>query len=154
MTDCSFCKALSDPDSNLLMETTYWQVELGYNQYYLGRCVVVLKRHSPSLSELRVEEWGELKVVIERLESALRDLFGAEPFNWSCLMNAGYHTDPPAPHVHFHLWPRYRQAVQFCGLTFEDNEFGTHYDHAGQRSLPKEIRAELVKLLRTRLAQD
>lgn len=152
MSDCLFCSASWNPSPNLLMETHYWQVVLHENQYYLGRCTVVLRRHCPSLSELRVEEWADLKVIIGSLETALRGLFGAEPFNWACLMNGGYRADPPAPHVHFHLWPRYRQAARFRELIFEDNEFGKHYDPGGRRLLPKEIHAELVALLRSRLA--
>ncbi|MCP4645549.1 MAG: HIT family protein [bacterium] len=151
MIDCLFCSASWDPEPNLLLETPHWQVVLHENQYYLGRCTVVLRRHVSSLAELSVEEWADLKVIIGRLEAVLHDLFEAEPFNWSCLMNGGYRANPPEPHVHFHLWPRYREPVHFGGLTFEDSEFGRHYDPAGRRSLPKEVHGELVTLLRERL---
>lgn len=152
MIDCLFCSPSWDPGPNLVTEAGHWQVVPHEDQHYLGRCTVVLTRHCRSLNDLDSQEWADLKLVVESSEAALHDLFGAEPFNWACLMNGGYRADPPEPHVHFHLWPRYRQTVRFHALTFTDEEFGRHYDHTKSRVLPGETRTELVRLLRDRLA--
>jgi pimeloyl-ACP methyl ester carboxylesterase/diadenosine tetraphosphate (Ap4A) HIT family hydrolase len=98
------------------------------DQRYLGRCVVVLKRHAPSLAALSPAEWDDLQAVIEVMEDAARGAFGAVNFNWTCLMNNAFREDPPRPHVHLHFRPRYATAVEFQGSWYEDARFGEHYD--------------------------
>jgi diadenosine tetraphosphate (Ap4A) HIT family hydrolase len=120
------------PSSNLLIhESRYWNVYLfSADQRYLGRSVVGLKRHSPSLADLTRGEWDDLQAVIRVMENAARKLFGAAGFNWSCLMNNAFKRDPPKPHVHLHFLPRYRAPVKFQGMLFEDLLFGNHYDQS------------------------
>jgi pimeloyl-ACP methyl ester carboxylesterase/diadenosine tetraphosphate (Ap4A) HIT family hydrolase len=98
------------------------------DQRYLGRCVVVLKRHAPSLAALSPAEWDDLQAVIEVMEDAARGAFGAVHFSWTCLMNNSFREDPPRPHVHLHFRPRYATAVEFQGSWYEDARFGEHYD--------------------------
>lgn len=61
--------------------------------------------------------------------------FGAEMFNWGCLMNNAYkpEIEKPYPHVHFHFRGRYRKSVKFAGELFVDEEFGHHYDRTKER---------------------
>ncbi|MCD6404016.1 MAG: hypothetical protein J7L59_02435 [Nanoarchaeota archaeon] len=53
---CMFCERTSE---GLIHETSYWGVVLAFEQSYLGRCLVVLKRHCGDLAELRPEEWSD-----------------------------------------------------------------------------------------------
>ncbi|MBU3923784.1 MAG: HIT family protein, partial [Nanoarchaeota archaeon] len=70
-----------------LFETKFWRVELNRDQAYLGRCVVVLKRECSSLSLVKEVEMVDFLKVIKKIEKKIRKVFGAENFNWSCLMN-------------------------------------------------------------------
>lgn len=116
-------------DHLLVDESEFWRVYLHPgDQRYLGRCLVVLKRHSRSLADLSPAEWDDLQVVIRVMEDAARRAFGPVNFNWTCLMNNAFREDPPQPHVHLHFRPRYAAAVEFEGSLFEDVLFGEHYD--------------------------
>jgi len=84
---CTWCNLTDSEKRYLLIDSKYWDVYLADKQDYIGRCILVLKRHSESLSQLNSEEWAELKVLIEKLEIAITNSLGANLFNWSCLMN-------------------------------------------------------------------
>lgn len=87
MNDCEWCN-LSDEDKKyLLFQTEYWQIFLADKQDYIGRCIILSKRHIGALSELNVAEWTDLKDIIDKLEESISISFGATMFNWSCLMN-------------------------------------------------------------------
>lgn len=133
-------------NDNLLWETEYWQVILSEDQAYLGRGVIVLKRRPcTSLPELRDEELLDLKNnVMIPYEAALKKAFGAEMFNWSCLMNNAYQNTPPDPHVHWHVWPRYRNTVEVDGEKFIDEHFGHYIPLATKRLLSEELRRSIT----------
>jgi diadenosine tetraphosphate (Ap4A) HIT family hydrolase len=112
----------------IIWESEYWKVIIHEDQQYLGRAIVSAKnRERPTLASLTSEEWLDFQNVVNDFEQALRSAFGAELFNWSCLMNVAFQNDPPDPHVHWHVRPRYRQPVVFAGLQFHDEDFGKHY---------------------------
>lgn len=133
-----------------IFETLHWKVLLrADDQTYLGRAAVVCKRLAHSIPELTDEEWADLKRVIARYEAACKQTFGATMFNWSCLMNEAYQHQPPVPHVHWHVRPRYMKPVTLAGLKFTDEKFGHHYERKTNREVSdqaaKEIIAELKK---------
>ena len=128
MIVCEICIALAKNDGLNFYETKYWSMRLGYNQAYLGRALVMLKRHDGTVSNLKEEEWLELKTIMNQYESRLTELWGANSFNWTCLMNDAYKNYPANPHVHWHVWPRYEDEVIVDGQTFSDPNFGHHYD--------------------------
>jgi len=128
--------------NNIIYKTKYWRVILVDNQYDLGRCVIDIKRDVGEISRLSSEEWKDLhKNVIVKLENALKKAFGAEMFNWSCLMNNAFKPPikKPHPRVHFHFRARYRNPVEFMGETFIDEEFGHHYDRLKDRRVSQEV---------------
>ena len=112
----------------VVFETPYWRVVLIDEQTYLGAAVILLKRElSESLSDIFNDEWTDFLKVIKQYERIVKATFGATMFNWFCLMNNAYQNDPPNPHVHWHVRPRYRSAVVLGEETFEDPNFGHHY---------------------------
>ena len=128
--------------NNLIYETEYWNVILVDSQYDLGRIMVDIKRDVGALRNLTSEEWEDFREnIVVKLENALMKAFGAEMFNWSCLMNNAYkpHIEKPHPHVHFHLRGRYRNPVEFAGETFVDEEFGHHYDRRKEQEVSPEV---------------
>ena len=124
---CDICKYQA-VDNVGVLETDHWQVVLSPDQGYLGHSYVYLKDHKPSLSELTSDEWADLHSVIKEFEPAVRDTFGAELFNWVCLMNDAFKAAQPQPHVHWKVRPRYRIPVTIAARTFTDPNFGHHYD--------------------------
>jgi diadenosine tetraphosphate (Ap4A) HIT family hydrolase len=130
------------PNQIILSETKNWYITLWENQYYLGRATIefkdITKRH---LSELSEEEISELFSLIRKYEIALRESFDTTNFNWTCLMNNSYkekNIDKPEP-LHFHVWPRYRNSVEFNGETFTDEVFAHHYDKHKEKYVDKEF---------------
>ncbi len=128
------CSACAKPNkSNLIIATKFWHVTVSSRQTYLGRSYVTLKRHCDSVSALTMEEWSEFIALTKKLESALKKAFKATTFNWTCLMNNAYLESPANPHVHWHFRPRYDHAVNFAGMTFDDLEFGYHYNNVEEK---------------------
>ena len=96
-------------------------------QDYIGRCILVLKRHCGSLPDLTDGEWKDLRKLVCKVENGLKTVFGAALCNWSCLMNSFYKETEPNPHLHIHVRPRYAKPVLLNGNVYPDGEFGHHY---------------------------
>ena len=127
MDYCDWCN-LSEEDKRFqVYESRSWSVFLSDDQDYIGRCVLVLKRHCNSMSELTDNEWDELRNLVCKVEACLKAVLGAALCNWSCLMNSFYKEAVPDPHLHIHVRPRYDKPVILNGSTYTDSEFGHHY---------------------------
>lgn len=124
---CKTCIFLSQNSENIF-ETDYWVVALNPKQGYLGQCYVNLRQHKGGLSELTEAEWLDFSIVVKKLEVAIREAFHPDLFNWTCLMNNAFQSNPAIPHIHWNVVPRYSNPVTFGGLEFTDPEFGHHYD--------------------------
>jgi diadenosine tetraphosphate (Ap4A) HIT family hydrolase len=121
------CQAIVKLDHPVL-HTDRWVVDLGSNAAYFGRAYVTLRRHETSLVALDATDWQDFREIVRVLELAYGDLFGAGPVNWACLMNNAFRDGGADPHVHWHVFPRYRKPVVFDGQTFTDQRYGEHYD--------------------------
>ncbi len=127
MDNCEWCN-LSEEDKRFqVFESTFWSVFLSDEQDYIGRCILVLKRHCGSMIELTDDEWEDLRNLICKVETSLKTVLGATLCNWSCLMNNFYKKPEPDPHLHIHVRPRYDKPVMLNGNTYTDSEFGHHY---------------------------
>ncbi|MDZ7786418.1 MAG: HIT family protein [Candidatus Saccharibacteria bacterium] len=124
--NCEVCKVL--PQNNPIFETDKWVATLAFDQGYLGRAYITLKEHKGDLKDLSEEEWLEFSKVLKKYEAGVRKAFNAEMFNWTCLMNNAYQTQPSQPHIHWHVRPRYSTEIEFKGKTYSDPEFAHHYD--------------------------
>ncbi len=128
---CHICSwGSGNSDYRFIYQTNYWRVVLAPNQALLGRCVVHLLRHEPRLSGLTSEEHSDWFSLVNALELALRSAFNPTLFNWSCYMNHAYRENPPNPHVHWWVVPRYDHPIELLGMHFEDLDFGSPYDHS------------------------
>lgn len=134
-----------------IFENQHWMVFLSEDQYYLGRCIVSLKRHCESLSKLKEDEWIDFLGLVKKFELALKKAFGATLFNWGCLMNNAYKSEKPCPHVHWHVRPRYGKTVKFVGLEFKDREFSHHYARKTGRKISKDIQKKIINKIRESL---
>lgn len=71
-----------------------------------------------------------------------------KPLNMGCFMNHGYRDDPPHPHVHWQIFPRYKEPVELGGMTFTDDRYGSFYDDDAQNLVADSIVQEIVSRLR------
>jgi diadenosine tetraphosphate (Ap4A) HIT family hydrolase len=140
---CDICHVVENGQPGHIIRLAYWDVNVSHDQGYLGRGFIALRRHAASLSELTIEEWLELKEVMVRYESGVKSAFGAEMFNWVCLMNDAYKEDPAKPHVHWHVRPRYLHPVIVDGREYQDPNFAHHYDRA-HRFMPDDTTRDII----------
>lgn len=148
MKNCSFCNLTKDDEKWLLLETKYWKLYLSDNQDYIGRCIVISKRHCDNLSNLDNDEWFDLKNIINITEKMCKDVFSADLCNWSCLMNDAYKENPPIAHLHIHIRPRHKKTFRFGGCDIADEEFGHHYDNHKRSVVTDTQMCELYALCR------
>ncbi len=146
-TTCKFCE-FSAKDENLIFETPFWMVLLAPEQSYVGRSMVVLKRHAASLSDVTAEELADFGSVVKKFEAAAKKAFDATMFNWTCMMNDFFRAAIPDPHVHWHARPRYNHTVEVSHVRFTDPEFGQHYNRDRTQEIPGNVRKEIVAKLR------
>ena len=136
-----------------VFETQYWLVVLHpHDQHYLGRSVIILKRHVPTLAALSDAEWLDYKLLVSDFADAASEALAADHFNWSFNMNHAFRKEPPQLHVHGHVRPRYRNPVIFADLTFTDGGFGNHYELRQRQVEPAvrdAIRDKLARALGT-----
>ena len=90
MGNCDWCNLSEEEKQFQLYENKSWSVFLSDEQDYIGRCILVLKRHCGSMSELTDDEWEELRNLVCKVEACLKTVLGATLCNWSCLMNNFY----------------------------------------------------------------
>lgn len=146
---CKVCKVL--PNDFELFETNKWVVILTFDQGYLGRAYITLKEHKGDLKDLTDEEWLEFAEVVQKYENSIRNAFGAKMFNWTCLMNNAFQTQPSQPHIHWHVRPRYDTDVEFGGLTFKDPKFANHYDRNQKKLLSREELKSITETMKSKL---
>ena len=108
----------------------------------------MLNRHCGSLSGLDRSEWMELKTIIDRLELVYKEVLGAELCNWSCLLNNFYKEAVPNPHLHIHVRPRYKNAVEVNNHAYIDTEFAHHYALKKESVLLDDDRQMLYTLMK------
>ena len=151
--DCDVCEFLQNkPLRNQILTGNYWTVGIIPDQPYLGRALVTLLTHKSSLGKLSQEEWQEFESMVPKLENAYKQAFGAEPLNMGCFMNHGYQDDPPHPHVHWQIFPRYKQPYELKGILFKDERYGNFYDDDARRPVDGDIVEEIARRLQVHLA--
>lgn len=148
--NCDVCETLHDSKHQLLL-TKYWRVVLSNNHAYIGRAYVTLRTHKSSLGTLERDEWVEFEDLVRKLEAAYANAFGASPLNWGCFMNNAFRTDPAYPHVHWHVFPRYKKAPTVNGITFEDKDYGGHYVPNSVRMVDNETVEQIIDELQKHL---
>lgn len=147
---CPICNwSPNDPNCLLVYETKFWRVVLAPNQCLvgIGRCIIQLKRHCNVVAETRLDELVDWLNIVKIIETALRRAFDATMFNWSCYMNLSTRENPPNPHVHWWVVPRYNHSVCVSNLKFDDPHFGSPYDHSMWLDVSKEVRQQIAARL-------
>ena len=148
LDNCDWCNLSEEDKQFQVYESESWAVFLSDEQDYIGRCILVLKRHCNSLSELTDDEWDEFRNLVCKVEACLKAVLGATLCNWSCLMNHFYKEAVPDPHLHIHVRPRYDTPVILNGSTYTDSEFGHHYALNKNVVIPVKDKEEVFRRLK------
>ena len=148
-SSCEFCCPPEEDNKFIVYESNYWRVYLANNQNYPGRCIIPLLRHCENLSELTDQEWNDFKLIVNKLETGMKNKLGVTNLNWTCLMNGAYGEKPYNPHVHFHLIPRYENEVKTDDGLFKDVCFGNHYTMSTDFQLNNEDRIRYYNILKS-----
>jgi len=100
--------------ANVVFQYGSWAVLLRPAQVTLGALVLIHQDDNVrALADVPANDFATLATVCTRIESVMRDLFGAQKFNYLALMMVD-------PHVHFHVLSRYESTVDFADATWPD----------------------------------
>lgn len=146
---CDACEFLKNPNPKTqILVTEHWEVGLGNNHAYFGRAYMTLREHKGSLGSLSKEQWADFEEAVRRLEEAYKTVYGAEPLNWGCFMNHAFRAEPFNPHVHWHIFPRYKNTPVLDGVAYDDPLFGNFYDDKAERLVSDETAEKIAARLR------
>jgi diadenosine tetraphosphate (Ap4A) HIT family hydrolase len=112
-----------------------WDLFLHMNQYpYIGRCYAWARRENAGkVNEMNPDEREELfGLVIPEWDNAVSELFGEHWPNVACFGNE-------APHLHWHLIPRYSSSIVRYGVEFRDPNPGGNYSPYPKRRIEKRV---------------
>jgi len=138
--ECKFCHR--DNKNLVIKEYSYWILELCYNQSYLGRCLVILKRHTEDLFNITQDETKELFDISKHTRDSLVEIFKPDLFNYGSLGNF-------IKHVHLHIIPRYSKPRIFDEIEFIDAKWGDfYYPYDKNFKLPEATLTSIVKKIR------
>lgn len=151
---CISCTPPED-DPLTVAVSEFWKLVLHPDQTEPGALLLVSLRHVAKVGDLNDHEALEFFALYRLVEAALENGLGASMVNLSCLRNWAYRSDNaqppwldgrPNPHVHWHIAPRYANAVTFAGVTFIDERFGEELIWRGERVGP-DVQHEIVDRL-------
>lgn len=98
---------------NRIAQTAHWTVLLRPRQPTLGSLVLVCREPVRAFSDLSAEAFADLRRIVCKVETVLRELTAYERINYLMLMMVD-------PDVHFHVIPRYSSVLEFLGVDFPD----------------------------------
>jgi diadenosine tetraphosphate (Ap4A) HIT family hydrolase len=140
MVLCSGCESFHVDPRDLLGSWEHWHVVINHSQNYLGKVMLVLRRHATDVTSLTPPEQAELWSLLAQVRTALIGAFQPDHFNYAFLMNQD-------AHVHMHVIPRYADEQHFAGMTFTDGRLGEHYELTSQ-IVPVVVRQAIAQALR------
>jgi len=109
VAECVFCELQEENDRPVLARTrSFFAVNDKY-PVNVGHTLVIPFRHVSRLRDLTVDEFAELKEILERVQDQLTSQ-NAEGFNIG--VNEGDAAGQTVPHLHVHVIPRYRGDVE------------------------------------------
>ena len=143
--NCLFCDN-HELEEFKIKEYNYWIVDLSINQCFLGRCTIRLKRHLEDFFDINEEELKEFFEITRKVRNVIKEVFGADMFNYATLGNL-------VRHVHLHLISRYSKKVHFEGYTFKNTGWGKHYrlHQKDDFKIPKEIQMAIKDRIKEKL---
>ena len=147
MEPCPFCElARADSPWNLIERTPTTLTLLNGRQFEIGQCIVMPRRHAPTLLELTDEECGDIMRAAKRIGTVLSGIYRPEAM--LIYQNNGIAVGQEVPHFHLHVVPRRAASNWTTGplplAAANHANRGAHADHA---ALTDEKLATVAELL-------
>ena len=127
---------------SLVAEAEHWVVLLRPEQVTAGCLILACKEDARSLGQISPAAGTELPGVVAAIETTLSATYEPEKFNYLALMMVD-------PHVHFHVIPRYANAVEVAGNTIPDPGWPKQPNLAAAASLTVDQMAEMLEELKS-----
>ena len=134
-------KTFEYPQS-LIKEYDHWAVVTRRKQVTAASLVLICKEDVTAFSDVSAAGMAELKNVISDIEHALTAAIDYEKINYLMLMMVD-------PHVHFHVFPRYKGAHQLNNVAVIDHGWPGQPDLAKFVELDDEALKNTTKLLKS-----
>ncbi len=124
MEECIFCKII---DGKIPAAEVYEDSKvisfLDIMPANKGHCLIVPKKHSSTLVEMKDEDLLAAILAAKKVAKALSLSFGNASFN--IVMNNGKEAGQLVNHAHIHIIPRFqkdRLRIKWSHIKYEDNE--------------------------------
>ncbi len=124
----------------LIMESAYWHLSLRPFQPTLGSAILSLSRPCENFADITTEESADLKEIVSYIEKRLKLAFSYDKINYLMLMMVD-------PHLHFHVIPRYSQAIEFADSHWVDETWPTAPELGGKALNDKDA-AKIIEKIR------
>ena len=100
--------------ATLVRDYIHWVLLVRPAQVTAGSLILAAKSEATAYGELTAAAFTEQGAIVAELEQMLRETVKMDKINYLMLMMVD-------PHVHFHIFPRYRGARSFAGLMLTDH---------------------------------
>ena len=100
--------------ATLLREYEHWVLLLRPAQVTAGSMILAAKSDATAYGDLPEAAFTEQATVVADVEHLLKNAINPDKFNYLMLMMVD-------PHVHFHIFPRYRGSRSIAGLVLTDH---------------------------------
>lgn len=100
--------------ATLVRDYRHWVLLLRPAQVTAGSLILAAKSDATAYGDLPAEAFAEQGVIVAELEEMLRRSVKMDKINYLMLMMVD-------PHVHFHIFPRYRGTRSIAGLELTDH---------------------------------
>ena len=127
--------------ATLVREYAHWVLLVRPAQVTAGSLILAAKSDATAYGALPPAAFTEQGVIIAELEQKLRETVKMDKINYLMLMMVD-------PHVHFHIFPRYRGARSFAGLMLTDHGWPGPPDLKSAVELDSTAIGQAVEVLR------
>ena len=136
MEECELCKIVGGKRKPILIKENEFAVAISGGFFREGHCVVVLKKHKLSISEIEPKEYDALFDLITQTSKALEIKYDAEK---TYLISIG----DKIGHLHFHLIPKHKDLCSmgdYCFLKMHESEGERHPKKSEQITLAEDVK--------------
>ncbi len=150
---CDLCVAGREEIWKIIEEGEHTLTVINPQQFEIGQCCVITRRHVATLLDLSAEECGAIMGSAKRVAEALVKTY--QPLGILTFQNNGVYSGQETPHFHFHVVPRQKGSDWGIGppqlATFDGagRKRGTSYDPSGDAQRRERVRASNEQLTAT-----
>ena len=127
--------------ATLVRNYAHWVLLVRPAQVTAGSLILAAKSDATAYGELPAAAFTEQGAIVTELEKKLRKVINMDKINYLMLMMVD-------PHVHFHIFPRYRGERSFAGLTLTDHGWPGPPDLKSAVELDSAAVVQAVEVLR------